>query len=394
MNRSPENDFFDLVNGKRCIVLAHSGFLKWQGKKSRSFIESYDLVVKNTTMCEIADPDRLLGKRCDIWYGWPSSVDWELSLGSLLQQHIKYIRFHSNVDNYRNELVKRLPSFVQEVSSYNIPFSIVDSLNYSVLVNKLKCIPYTGVLAVHDLLANGAAEVFAYGHDFHRTGYFDGRTTYQTADGQWHKIEPQMAYLYELLKHDPRFDCDLNLKTILYQHFGEKDKFRESAHLLLESELSKFCFDDEHLIVRSCNIEIFNSIMSKLTKVCKKDQLTLVCQEEFVDQVHFINNVTKMLVYKETSIYSFEQLQSQFQLNSNHYKRCIIPYNGRPLIEYYELFKWVNSIGIEEVLLVSERGTIKLIDDLESYLKRLVWYLKNQQRALESMSEFDRHNRL
>jgi hypothetical protein len=392
IDRSPENDFADFVKGKRCIVLAPSGFLKGQGENSRRFIESFDVVVKNTNMCEIDDQDGELGKRCDIWYGWPATEEWELSIESLQQQNIKYIRLHSNADNYKNALEKHLPNFMQKVSYHKISYSIVEHARYSELVTTLNCIPFTGVLAIYDLLANGASKVFAYGHDFYRTGYFNGRTTYQPVDVQWHKTEPQMAYVYNLLKHEPRFNTDLNLKTILYQHFGEEDRFRDSARSLLEVELSKFCFDDEYLIVRSCNIEIFNSILSNLTKVCKKEQLTLVCQEEFVDQVHLIDNVSDVLVYKDSNAYSFDELRDQFQLDSGRYKRCIMPYNGRPLIEYYELFKWVDSLNIEEVLLVSKRGAIKLIDDVEGYLIKLVWYCDNRRKALEAMSEFDRHN--
>lgn len=391
MDKSFESRFSCLVKGKRCIVVAPSGFLKGKGEKSRRFIESFDLVVKNTNMCEIKDDDGELGNRCDVWYGWPATEEWELSIESLQQQNIQYIRLHAGADNYKNALEKHLPDFMHKVSRHSIPFSIVSRESYGELVTELDCIPFTGVLAIYDLLANGASQVFAYGHDFYRTGYFSGRTTYQPVDVQWHKQEPQMKYLYGLLQNEGRFDCDFNLKTILYKHFGDSQKFLESSALLLESELSRFTFAGNQLIIRTCNINIFNSMLSKLILSCKKDLLTLVCQEGVVEQIKLVDNI---YIYKGAGVYSCDELEAQFNLADGNYNRCIIPYNGRPLIEYYEVFKWVNSLKIKEVLLMSERGVIKLIDNLDEYLKEIIWYVENRRRALEAISEFDRHNRL
>lgn len=123
-------------------------------------------------------------------------------------------------------------------------------------------------------------------------------------------------------------------------------------------------------------------------KVCNKELLTLICQEEVVEQIKLVDNI---FIYKGSGVYNFKELKAQFNLRDANYQCCIIPYNGRPLIEYYELLKWVDSINIKEVLLISERGTIKLVS-VEDYLTRLEWYIENRQRALESISEFDRHN--
>ena len=54
---------------------------------------------------------------------------------------------------------------MQKVSYHKVPFSIVDRERYGELVTKLNSIPFTGILAIYDLLANGASEFFAYGHD-------------------------------------------------------------------------------------------------------------------------------------------------------------------------------------------------------------------------------------
>ena len=61
MDKSFDSRFSLIVKRKRCIVVAPSGFLKGQGEKSRRFIESFDVVVKNTNMCEIEDDDGELG---------------------------------------------------------------------------------------------------------------------------------------------------------------------------------------------------------------------------------------------------------------------------------------------------------------------------------------------
>src|SRR5690606_31521372 len=192
-----QNTEFKLVKGKRCIVLAPSGYLKGRGKESRELMNSFDYVVKTTYMCEIDDPDLDLGERCDIWYGLPQNKGgWQVSADALRRQNVKELRLQPCIAQYENTWYDYVSAFIKRNEKERLNYSIAQTKVYQKLVDEMECIPFSGVFAIADLLANGAEFVFAYGYDFYRSGYFNGATTINAANEAWHKFEPQMHYFW------------------------------------------------------------------------------------------------------------------------------------------------------------------------------------------------------
>lgn len=60
--------------------------------------------------------------------------------------------------------------------------------------------------------------------------------------------------------------------------------------------------------------------------------MTLACQKEVIEQIKLIDNIFS---YKGSDVYCFKEPEAQFNFTGGNYKRCIIPYDDCPLIEYY-----------------------------------------------------------
>ncbi len=389
-NALSNDDFRALIAGKRCIVLAPSAWLRDQGEVARQIIGSYDLIVKTTNMCELDDPQNILGQRCDIWYGLPGASDgWQLSLQSLVEQQVRLMRIQPCLAVYRAKWQQYMRTFDLCRKGFHIPFSIADKTVYADLQQQVDCTPLSGVFAITDLLAHGAAEVCAYGHDFYRSGYFTGRTTIRAmTDDAWHKLEPQMCYLWQLLLHEPRFNCDDNLRSLLTETFASEPQKSALRKQFLAEQLGNISFAGPTLLFRSCNLVEFSQLLESLECRLELASCDLVCQSDVAGQ--FLSSRCNILRYEKPGPFDAEYLIQQNCFKVGHYQRCLLPYNGSSMLNYYQLITLAVQLEIPEIYFISPRGAVKRLPDPESALKSMNWYQHNKDKFLSAMTTYDK----
>ena len=390
--RLSDVEFRSLVEGKRCLVLAPSAWLKQEGAKFKSFISSFDLIIKTTNMCELEDPEEILGVRCDIWYGLPgASGGWTLSLDSLVVQNVKVLRIQPKLDSYAAVWEAYMQSFyvnLNHVASLN--YSIADHAEYESLVNKLKCIPFSGFFAISDLLQLGAMEVFALGHDFYRSGYFTKRpTNHQVMTGLWHSTEAHMSALWALLHAEPRFDCDINLKSILTERFGDESSRGSLRKIYLDEQLKTVISDGPLLALRTCNIHDFIVILSALEQQNLCPKCTIICREQ--DCIDATTSAIELIEYPSHGPYQKHILSEIPTISETTYSTLLLPYNGESMLRYLSILEFAVEKQIANVYFVSPRGAIKPVHDVLESVSEMRWYLNQRERILLAQTYYDRH---
>ncbi|WP_111976518.1 hypothetical protein [Algibacillus agarilyticus] len=385
----------NIIKGKRCIVISPSGYLKGRGSKSVDFINSFDLVVKTTDTCEVDDPEHELGGRCDIWYGLPmSSSGWQVNFDALKRQKVKLMVFQPCLPQYQDVWQRYMDWFYCENKEANIEYDIADENKYSEVMSAISCTPFTGLFAIFDLLHRGASQVFAYGFDFYRSGYFQDLSVGEGAyNNAWHKSKEQMAYVFNLINKEKRFDCDENLSDILKRSFGKSNNYRDIQQIT-HNELKHFLTPHRHepiLLFRSCRESVFEIIYKEITDLLSLEQVHLICQDNFKSEL--LSNLAPVYKIHPDSNFNQSELSSiRSSLKEHEFPICVIPYNGQQLHTYYDIFKFVQSMDITEVLLVSLRGTIKRIVNLESICAKLEEYLLLKDDFLLLHERYGRKN--
>ncbi|MFT6989270.1 MAG: hypothetical protein ACJASL_001239 [Paraglaciecola sp.] len=384
----------ELVKGKRCVVVAPSGYLKGRGSKSGEFIESFDSVIKCTNSCEIDDPNNELGARCDIWYGLPyyPAIAWSVSFAALKKQSVKLLSFQPRLERYGDKWDTSVNWFLEKNKQHQHNWVEANREHYQKLLTELSCIPFTGVFAVIDLLNQGAKEVYAYGHDFYQTGYFDDRASSRFEGSEWHKLEPQMAMFWKLLQTEPRFNCDDNLKQILYAMFGEENKVLDQVRRLFLTDLSHF-FDKKQqsmLVFRTCNIQKFTPFLSVIESYFADDSVDVLCQSSFVEQL--AGSKSHIINYGSDQAIKFEVAMAAPELRQKKYLSCLIPYNGLEMLTYYDVLLIVKSLDIANIFIVSPRGGLFKIDDINKVCLQIEKYLSVRAEYKMLNDKFDRKN--
>ncbi|MER2492188.1 hypothetical protein [Catenovulum sediminis] len=377
----------NIIAGKKCIVVAPSGYLKGRGSISKKFIESFDLVVKTTDMCEMYDPNFELGSRCDIWYGMPcASNGWRVDLEKLQSQSVQLMKLQPCIKDYQATWNRYIDWFEKQKHSIRYEFSNVEF--YQQLVQQLEGIPFSGIFAIADLLNEGAEQVYAYGFDFYRSGYFIDLIMGDGAfNNIWHKPSAQLKYLNKLLEN-PKFDCDLNLKSILSENPENNEKLVD-LDILLEAEcrhfqqLSRF---NKILLFRTCTENVFEKIYFSLTKCSPPNLIDIVCSAEFQSR-EFLSESQVFAIPTHDSL-DLKQLK-RLKIENN-YDTFIVPYNGAQILTYLDIFKYILYLGGEEVLLVSTRGSVKRLENLEQVCEEIQEYAEYRARFSLLKEKYDR----
>ena len=231
MIKKNKSYFQKMLAGKRCAVVASSGFLK--NRRLGSYIDNFDFIAR----CNIWTFDNSqsldLGSRCDFWYGRPLVQHLKLKLETFNENYIKLLCLLPRTKEGWEHWDEDHSKFLNEYNHLKFNYRVIDVDEYLQFEEKLSSVPYTGILAIHDLLLNGAAEVHAIGFDFYKSGYSHsvpvGRTN--TFNGR-HDLIACQKYLWELIKNEPRFKCDYHLQSILEKIF--KPTFKRNASKLVK----------------------------------------------------------------------------------------------------------------------------------------------------------------
>ncbi|GAA0366809.1 hypothetical protein GCM10009092_33940 [Bowmanella denitrificans] len=379
----------DLIKGKRCIVVAPSGYLKGRGWPSKQFIESFDLVVKASDTCEIYDAHGELGSRCDIWYGLPLTNTFEADLQALINQQVKLMVLQPCIESYKLIWDECIVWLDNKLRTAPLQYDIADVEHYKSIVKKIGCFPYSGLFAIKDLLHRGASEVYAYGHDFFRTGYFKDSEIYDVINSGWHLLEPQMQAMWQLLKDEPRFNCDLNLKEILHKKYAKNEEivpFNEFivAELKHFSRLSHF---SKPLIFRSFTADKFHQFCTALVEHVSPSSMTIVCQENFSLG---LNMQGCSVLEVSTGQFSTSEILTLLAGEVGKFDSCFIPYNGQQLHTYLDIFAVVKELKIKNPYLVSTRGAMKRIINIEEIIDEASKYKELRKEFRYLQDKYDR----
>lgn len=367
-------DFKELIKDKTCVVVAPSGFMS--GRGHGKWIDSFDFVVKTNKMYLEISNSYDFGERLDLWYGRPITKDYVLDYDFYGSRNIKMMCLLPQTRDGWEQWEELHQKFIIKNKKYNFPYRVTDKSEFIHFEEKLDSVPTTGVFAIYDLLNQGAGKVFALGFDFHRSGYGHSQAVdLTTINGDRHKTKPQMKYLWELLKSETRFECDLNLKHILHEEFDPNYCSKRWLSNVLRYELDTFCrnlFDEKTLVFRSCTLSNFSIIAEILNQKWCNRRLSYLAQSSIIKYLDF--DGPHVIDYGSDDPFNYDRSMQITELIEHKYTTCIIPYNGLELINYYEIFKIVRDLNIRNVFLVSQRGNLKrlvnigiICSELETY---------------------------
>ena len=384
-------DFKELIKGKTCIVVAASGFLR--NRNMGAYIDSFDFVIKCNDFYDIVGetgPD--LGHRCDLWYGRPQTGAYVFDFYKFATLGSPLICIQPRMEAYADIWDKYQNWFIEKNEGYHYPYRIADVEPYKLLADELDSTPMTGLFSIVDLLNSGASKVVALGFDFMQSGYFSSiKPVDQTpVKSGWHKVNPQMKYMWKLLQEEARFDCDENLKQILYSQFDDNYNKLEWQQRITESELVSFCGgskEEEMLVFRSCTFECFSIMAQCFNSFFDNANLTYVIQPSIADEMIF-NDVSTIKTVNDGPV-KYKSFVENVKLNQKKYTICLIPYNNLPLKDYYDILQIVRDLGIKNVYMVSQRGPFRKLDELTELCEKLKYYLENETEFKIMMSKFE-----
>jgi hypothetical protein len=380
------------IVGKKCIVVAPSGYLNGRGARSGEFVDSFDFVVKCTRTIDITDDNYELGKRCDLWFGLPfyAKLPWQLSDDIHCKFAAKHLFFQPKLDRYKEIWDESIAHFKSRNLAQQVSWSEAPTHLYERLIKQFDCIPFTGVFAIFVLLELGASEVYAYGHDFYLTGYFDNVAPAQLSNSDWHKLKPQMQFLWHLLQTEPRFKCDKNLSQLLTREFGSEAKKEASSQALLASDCDFFLSQSpsQTLIFRSNNIQCFTKNLQIIKSFIDCEFLFVLAQISVVDELAL--HVKNIVTYPSDKPFDSQLALSLTTLHEHVFHQCLVPYNGEKLSTYLEIFKVISALKIKRTYLVSQRGALIEISNVNRIVEEIEEYLSVRERYQLLASKYDR----
>ena len=234
------HDYEALVKGKSLIIVGPSKTVL--RKKNADFINSFDLVVRLNKILPIPyHMEQFIGYRTDILYNNCNTTDHggenNLSINMLVNNNVRYLRasyppigvFKKDIDRFR--MLNRSRGF---------PFGHVNTKYYNSVVKKLNTRPYTGTLAILDLLRYDIKALYITGIDFFKYNYHSSyrvlnkEDMMKTRNGPIHKREPQINLLRQIYLTDKRIKVDDVLENVLLE------KYNVFYNKILQSQQSYF----------------------------------------------------------------------------------------------------------------------------------------------------------
>ena len=388
-----KTELVDLVADKRCVIVAPSNYLK--NRSLGKWIDDFDVIVKCNDFYELQEEgEKDLGKRCDIWYGLPQQKSYQFDYEKCKRKlNPKHLRIQAHLPSYGDFWDQTMLDFEEKNQFFCFNYSVIESEWYADLAERIGCIPMTGILAIFDLLEQGASEIHALGFDFMKSGYYNDYPIDPKVEfSGWHKNLNLKEALHQLLMSEDRFSCDPHLETILSSelcdHFDREkcfaDNFENDCKLFFDAGAQ-----EPVLMVHSSNRFNFETAISLTCKIKEESKIHVISSSEKVT-VNKNHNI-KRHSCKESEL-SAESISDLKTLNSQRFQYCLVGYNGKGLFEYLNIFKLLSSLHCSEIFLVSELGFLRKIESPDLHVSEINEFLAKKERFDYLNSKYNREN--
>jgi hypothetical protein len=217
------HDYETLVKGRSIIIVGPSKTVL--RKRNAGFIHSFDLVVRLNKSIPISmNMEPFIGYRTDILYNscYYDSGKNNISVNLLSNNNVKYLRAsYPPIGVFKKDIDR----FNLHNKSYGFPFGHINTKYYTSIVNKINTRPYTGTLAILDLLKYDIKVLYITGLDFFKYNYHNSygvRTKDEmksVRNGPIHKREPQIDLIRQLYLTDNRIKVDDILESVLLEKY-------------------------------------------------------------------------------------------------------------------------------------------------------------------------------
>lgn len=217
------HDYETLLKGRSVIIVGPSKTVL--RKKNADFVHSFDLVVRlNKSLPVATNMEEFIGYRTDILYNscYSDSGQNNISVNMLVNNNVKYLRAsYPPISVFKKDLDR----FKLHNRSYGFPFGHIDIKYYKNIVSKINTRPYTGTLAILDILKYDIKVLYITGLDFFKYNYHSSYGVRSrdemkaVRNGPIHKREPQIDLLRQLFLTDKRIKVDDILESILLEKY-------------------------------------------------------------------------------------------------------------------------------------------------------------------------------
>jgi len=217
------HDYEMLLKGRSVIIVGPSKTVL--RKRNADFIHSFDLVVRLNKSLPIAmNMEEFIGYRTDILYNscYSDSGQNNISVNLLKNNNVKYLRAsYPPISVFKQDIER----FKLHNRSYGFPFGHIDTKYYKSIVQKINTRPYTGTVAILDILKYDIKVLYITGLDFFKYNYHSSYGVRSrdemkaVRNGPIHKREPQIDLLRQLFLTDKRIKVDDILESILLEKY-------------------------------------------------------------------------------------------------------------------------------------------------------------------------------
>ena len=220
-------DFAELLRGKSVAIVGPSKSII--RKRQEDYIESFDIVVRlNKSLPLPYSMKNFIGTRTDILYNNCNTSDYpgenKFDIASLLSAGVLYLRCpYPEVGVFRGDIMR----FKNHNKNIGFPFGTINKKYYKSIISKTKTRPYTGTLAILDIIKHDISRLYITGLDFFKYSYYGAyricskEDIIRTRNGAIHKREPQIDLIRELVLTDDRIEPDDVLEQVIYEKYDK-----------------------------------------------------------------------------------------------------------------------------------------------------------------------------
>ena len=269
--------YSDYLSGKNVAIIGPAKSI--QGTSLGSMIDKFDIIVRINKALPI--PERLkidIGSRTDILYNSLNTTDYpgenNINVNFLKSNGVKFVCCpYPNNGVFQNDITM----FIKN-SQFQIPFRSVNYRHFIEAQNMMKTRPYSGTMAIIDLLKFNINMLYVTGIDFYMTPYYNEyriiskKKLNGIRDNNIHKNLPQINYLRILSLTDKRVVVDNLLKGILFKNYiklvKKLMKIQINNVFKIESKSIETIFNKsnlKYLIIGSSYLD-YHSIKSRLSE--------------------------------------------------------------------------------------------------------------------------------
>ena len=288
------------------------------GKKGGNWIDNHDVIVRlNRSLPLARKRDRDVGSRTDIMYNSLNTTDHPgknlLDPNMMLNEGLRVmISPYPPINPFYKDHVAYLAQ-----NNGVIPFRYIDRRFFSNLEKTIGCRPYTGVMAIFDLLRFPIKELHITGMDFYMYNYVREYATVseeklkRLRTNHIHQAEPQIRWIRKVYLSDTRLKVDSILKEILLHYYVKFDK-----HLTVHYNRIPWIINGEG----NYPFNITNDNYAKIGYISNYDTLELIFNKKFFFQTLIIEDDLFLKVMNGNWQEIFEKLNNLKQ----SYKSTIV----------------------------------------------------------------------